>query len=79
MAKIKMNQSGWTTISEPDAEKHILGVSARSVAGEVVEVRIRHNDGEEKKGTVTKDGANALPMSLDDFKKDYLADALTIR
>ena len=69
MAKLKLNDSGWTTIAEPDAEKHILGVSARSVAGEVVEVRIRHNDGEEKTAKVLKGGADALPMSNDEFLK----------
>ena len=68
---IAWKNDGWTTVQDADAQKHILEISCRAEDGKVLEVRIRHNDGEEAKGTVLYNGANALPMSLDEFKKLY--------
>lgn len=64
-------KDGWTTLQEADAEKHVLEIACRANAGEVIEVRIRHNDGEEKKAEVLLDGAAALPMKLEAFKKNF--------
>ena len=69
MAKINWEHTGWTTVCEPDAKKHILGVICRACRGEVEEVRIRHNDGEEKVAKVTLNGEAALPMSIADFEE----------
>lgn len=69
MAKIKWEHTGWTTVREADAAKHILGVVCRTCRGEVEEVRIRHNDGEEKVAKVTLNGEAALPMSIADFEE----------
>lgn len=77
--KIEWNENGWTTVQEADAEKHILEVSCRAENGQVVEVRMRHNDGEEKAGIVTLNGENALPMSLKDFKNNFKKGNLDIK
>lgn len=77
--EIIWNENGWTVMQDADAEKHVLEISCRAENGVVVEVRSRHNDGEEKKGIVTLDGAEVLPMPLADFKKYYKKGKLTIR
>lgn len=71
MAKLKWKEDGWTTLQEADSEKHILEISCRAENGMVVEVRIRHNDGEEAKAKVTLNGESALPMAIKDFQKNY--------
>ncbi len=73
------NEDGWTVVQDADAENHVLEISCRAENGKVVEVRIRHNDGEEAKGSVTLDGENAIPMDIKDFKKAYLKGKLEIR
>ena len=77
--KILWKDTGWTVLQEADAAKHVLEISARAEMGKVVEVRIRHNDGEERKGNVYLDGANALPMAFEDFKEKFTAGVLEIK
>lgn len=77
--EIIWNEDGWTALQDADAEKHVLGISCRTEKGTVVEVRTRHNDGEEKQGVVTLDGKNAIPMDLSEFKKLFLKGKLEIR
>lgn len=68
---INWEENGWTLVQEADAEEHKLEISCRTENGVVVEVRIRHNDGEENKGTCTKNGVNALPMTTKEFEKNF--------
>ena len=77
--EILWNENSWTTLQDADAEKHLLEISIRSEEGKVVELIIRHNDGENRKGTATLDGENVLPMALDEFKKLYNKGKLFIR
>ena len=79
MAKIKWEHTGWTTIREADAKKHVLGVACKTVRGVVEEVRIRHNDGEEKIAKVTLNGENALPMDMAEFEKHFTKDELELK
>ena len=76
---ILWNENGWTTVQDADAEKHVLEISCFAKDGTVTEVRVRHNDGEEKKGEVTVDGNKVLPMALKEFKDLYLSGELTIK
>ena len=75
---VTMKKDGWTTVQEADAKKHILEISCRAENGSVVEVRIRHNDGEETKGAVLCDGKNALPISIEEFCELYNSGKLDI-
>lgn len=68
---IQWSPNGWTTLADAEAEKHILGIQCRAENGVIVEVRIRHNDGEEAPGRVTIAGKNALPIGIDDFIRLY--------
>lgn len=70
---------GWTTVQEADAEKHVLEICCRAEDGLVVEVRIRHNDGEETNGRVLRDGKNVLPISLREFRELYNKGELEIK
>ena len=65
--KLVLNENGWTAVQDADVEKHIVEISCRSEDGNVVEVRIRHNDGEESKAKVLLNGNPALPMKNADF------------
>ncbi len=76
---IKWNKNGWTAMQDADAQKHVLEINCRAERGVVVELRIRHNDGEETTGTALYKGENALPMDIEDFKKLYLAGELEIK
>ena len=67
--KIDWNENGWTVIQSADPDKHILEISALTEDGKVIEVRRRHNDGEEEKLTRKLDDTHALPMAFEDFKK----------
>lgn len=71
--------NGWTTLQEADAKTHTLGIACRSENETIVEVRVRHNDGEEKQGEVTYEGKKVLPMALAEFSKLYEAGKLTIK
>ena len=71
MAKIKWKKDGWNAFQEADPDKHILEINCRTEAGKVVEVRIRHNDGEEKLANVTVNGEAALPMDTKEFQKSF--------
>ena len=44
----------------------------------VVEVRVRHNDGEETKGKVLCNGANVLPMDCGKFAELFCSGELKI-
>lgn len=77
--QIFWNENGWTVCQDADAEKHLLEISCRAENGTVVEVRVRHNDGEETKGTVTKNGKTVLPIALAEFKKLYQKGELEIK
>ena len=68
MKSIEWRESGWTVIQESDPEKHLLEIACLAEDGKVVEIRKRHNDGEEEKLTKKLDDAHTLPMSLEDFK-----------
>ena len=69
MKKIELNANGWTVIQESDPEKHILEITCLTEDGKVVEVRRRHNDGEEEKLKGKLDEDHSLPMAFEDFKK----------
>lgn len=75
----KWKEDGWTTLQDADAEKHVLEIACRAEKGTVVEVRIRHNDGEETQGQVLYNGQKALPMDLAEFKKLYNGGKLDIK
>lgn len=79
MAKIKWNENGWTAIQDADAKKHVLEIDARAEEGKVVELRIRHNDGEEQAAEVTYEGKPALPMDIKEFQKLFEKKALEIK
>ena len=79
MKKNAWNKDGWTIVQEADAEKHLLGISCRAEDGVVVEVRIRHNDGEEVKGKALLNGQNILPAPIEDFKKYLENGTLVLR
>lgn len=76
---IRWNENGWTLIQEADAVRHKLEIVCRAEYGVIVEVQIRHNDGNEQKGTVTKDGKNALPMPIKEFEKAFKNSELEFR
>ena len=78
-SEIIWKENGWTLLRAADAEKHELGISCFAENGTVTAVNIRHNDGEEQKGTALYKGNNALPLSLAEFKKLYLKGDLDIR
>lgn len=69
MGKIDWNENGWNVIQEADPVKHILEITCLAEDGKVVEVRKRHNDGEEERLTKKLDDTYTLPMSLGEFKK----------
>lgn len=66
--KIGIKPSGWTVIQEANAEKHILEISCLAEDGKIIEIRKRHNDGEEQKITSKIDATHSLPMDIDEFK-----------
>lgn len=70
---------GWTTVQEADSKKHLLEIMCRAENGTVVEIRFRHNDGEETKGKAFLDGKSLLPISIDEFSKLYLGGKLEIK
>lgn len=76
--EIIWKKDGWTAVRDADAEQHLLGVIARAENGVVVEVRVRHNDGEETKGKVLCNGANALPMDCGKFAELFCNGELKI-
>ncbi len=61
--------AGWNVLQEVDAEKHVTGVDCRTEKGEVVEVRLRHHDGEERIVKAVMNGENVLPMDAKEFEK----------
>ena len=67
--EILWKENGWVCLQEADAEKHILEINALVENDKVVDVKIRHNDGEEQQGVITLDGENPLPMKVKDFAK----------
>ena len=73
------NNDGWTVVQESDPDKHILTINVRAENGTIVEVRTRHTRGEEVKGTVTLDGKDVLPISIEEFKKLFEAGKLEIK
>lgn len=76
---IVWKQEGWTSIQNADAQKHLLEITCRAENGIVVEVRIRHNDGENEKGQVLFEGNPALPMGISKFAELYESGKLEIR
>lgn len=77
--EIIWNDNGWTTLCDADAEKHILGITCLVKDGKVIEIRTRHNDGEEKVLKNAIDANYALPMDLDLFKKIYEENGFDIK
>lgn len=78
-SEIIWQSEGWTSIQDADAEKHLLGISCLAENGVVVEVRKRHNDGEEEKLTKKLEGDYSLPMALADFRKAVEEGKLTLK
>ena len=79
MKKIEWNKNGWTVIQESDPEKHVLEIAALTEDGKVVEIRRRHNDGEEEKLKGKLDDTYSLPMAFDDFKKAITKGKITLK
>ena len=73
------NENGWTTVQQADAVNHVLEINCLAENGIIVEVRTRHNDGEETKGIVTVDGKDALPISIKEFSKLFEKDKIDIK
>lgn len=73
------NNNGWSTLQDADAELHQLEISIRAEEGTVVELIIRHNDGENRPGTASLDGENVLPMPIAKFKELYNKGKLLIK
>lgn len=72
MARICWKKNGWTTVQEADAAKHVLEISCLTEEGSVVQVRVRHHDGEEVNvKEVLVNGASALPMDTKAFAKAF--------
>ena len=79
MKKIEWSKNGWTVIQESDPDKHILEIACLAENGKVVEVRRRHNDGEEEKLTGKLDENHTLPMELEFFKKAVAKGEITLK
>lgn len=79
MKKIEWNENGWTVIQESDPEKHVLEIACLTEDGMVVEVRRRHNDGEEEKLKNKLDDEHSLPMPFADFKKAITKGTLKLK
>ncbi len=77
--KTEWNAYGWTVIQESDPEKHILEIACLTENGKVVQVRRRHNDGEEEKLTGKLDETYSLPMDFEEFKKAVSKGWLTLK
>ncbi len=77
--KTEWNAYGWTVIQESDPEKHILEIACLTEDGKVVQVRRRHNDGEEEKLTGKLDETYSLPMDFEEFKKAVSKGWLTLK
>lgn len=71
--EIFWNQNGWTTLQDADEKKHILEISCFSDNGNVTEIRMRHNDGEEECFKKKIDDTHSLPMPFETFKAAFLA------
>lgn len=71
MAKFKWNENGWNSLQEPDAKKHVLSIDCLAKNGQVVEVRVRHHDGEEYVAKVTVAGKPVLPLDIPTFQKHF--------
>ena len=72
MKSIKWNENGWTTIQDADKKTHTLEISCRAENGNVTEVRIRHNGGDDfDKLTGALKNGYSLPMPIDEFAKAY--------
>ena len=71
MKRIIWNENGWTVLQSADPDKHILEISCLAEDGKVIEVRRRHNDGEEEKLTKKLDDIHTLPMTFADFKTAF--------
>ena len=78
MMKVVLVDNAWNNLQDADAVKHILGITARTEGGKVVEVRVRHNDGEEFKAKVSMDGEPVLPMDMKEFEKAFAKKKLDI-
>ena len=76
---IKWKKDGWTEVQKADAKKHVLEIMCRTENDSVVELRVRHNDGEEKKGEVYLNGEKALPLTISEFEKLFKAGKLDIK
>ena len=71
MKKCKLKDNDWTILAEPDEKKHVLGIYVKAENGQVVEVRVRHNDGEEFKAKVSINGEPVLPMPIPEFQTHF--------
>ena len=76
---VEFKKDGWTVVQNADGHKHELEIICRAENGIIVETRVRHHSGEEQKGSVTLNGQNALPLSIEDFKKYFESEELVIR
>lgn len=76
---VEWNENGWTTVQKADPVNHVLEINCRAENGEIVEIRTRHNDGEDTKGIVTVEGKDALPISIKEFSKLFEKGAIDIK
>lgn len=80
--EVNWNEDGWTTVTTANAVTHQLEVLCRCENGRVVEVRARHNDGEEVTGNVYclgKGDEPVLPMSIRRFEKHFFKGELFMK
>ena len=75
---IYWKDDGWTVIREADAKKHVTEITCLSKDSTIIEIRKRHNDGEEEKLTKAIDANHSLPMSNKEFEKKYFNDEFDI-
>ena len=72
-------ENGWTIMQEANAQEHILEISCLAENKSVVEIRKRHNDGEEEIIKSKIDDNYSLPMPLDEFSKLYIKDMISFK
>ena len=77
--EIEWKEDGWIVLQEADVERHQAEYVCFAEAGNVTMVRMRHSRGEQQKAQAYIDGQVALPMGLEDFKKNYKKGKIEIK
>lgn len=70
--------NGWTVIREADSKKHLTEISCLCKDSSIIEIRKRHNDGEEEVLKKAIDSKHSLPMSSAEFEEKYFNDEFEI-